>query len=139
MNWSKFFIAFVVIYVVGGILNYLIHSVLLMETYEGLSQIWRPDMDRLMWLQWVIPLFLIFFFIYIFARGYEGRGIMEGVRYGLIIWAFMSIPTIYGQYMVYPLPYSLVWKWLLGDLVLFLVYGILAAVIYKPVGAKKAA
>ncbi len=139
MNWSKFFIAFVVIYVVGGILNYLIHGVLLMETYESLSQLWRPDMDRLMWLQFVTPLFICFFFIYIFVRGYEGKGIMEGVRFGLIIWAFASIPMTYGQYMIYPLPYSLVWKWLISDLVSFLVFGVLVAVIYKPLEAKKVA
>jgi len=139
MNWPKLFITFVVIYIVGGILNYLIHGVLLMSTYEALAQLWRPDMDRLMWLQFVTPLFTCFFFVYIFARGYEGRGIMEGVRFGLIIWAFMSIPFAYGQYMAYPLPYGLIWDWLIADLVTFLVFGILAAVIYKPLEAKKTA
>jgi len=52
----------VVAYIVGGILNFVIHSVLLMDTYAALSEIWRPDMDRLMWLQFVTPLFLSFFF-----------------------------------------------------------------------------
>jgi hypothetical protein len=137
MNWSRFFIAFVVIYVVGGLLNFLMHGVLLMESYEAIQSVWRPDMDRLMWIQWVTPLFLIFFFLYIFARGYEGKGIMEGVRFGLIIWAFVSIPMTYGQYMLYPLPYSLVWKWLAADLVSFVVFGILAAAIYKPLETKK--
>lgn len=138
MNWSKFWITFIVIYVVSGILNYLIHSVLLMNTYMAISNLWRPDMDRLMWVQFVTPLFFCFFFVYIFARGYEGRGIMEGVRYGLIMWGFLSIPQTFGQYMVYPLPYSLVWKWLLADLVVLPVLGILLALIYKPATAKKA-
>ena len=137
MNWSRFFIAFVVIYVVGGLLNFLMHGVLLMESYEAIQSVWRPDMDRLMWIQWVTPLFMIFFFLYIFVRGYEGKGIMEGVRFGLIIWAFVSIPMTYGQYMLYPLPYSLVWKWLAADLVSFVVFGILAAAIYKPLETKK--
>jgi hypothetical protein len=136
MNWSKFFISFIVIYVVGGILNYLIHNVLLMDTYMALASMWRPDMQRLRWLQFVTPLFWCFFFIYIFVRGYQGRGLMEGVRFGLIIWGFTSIPMTYGQYMVYPLPYSLVWKWLGADLVSLLVSGILVALIYKPAAAK---
>jgi hypothetical protein len=137
MNWSKFLISFIVIYVVGAVLNYLIHGVLFMDTYTALSSIWRPDMDRLMWVQFVTPIFFCFFFIYIFVRGYQGRGIMEGVRYALIIWGFVSIPTTYGQYMIYPLPYSLVWKWLLSDLLVLVVSGILVALIYKPVAAKK--
>ncbi len=137
MNKSKFLISFVAIYVVGFILNYLIHNMLLMDTYMSLSNLWRPDMDRLMWVQFVTALFYCFFFVYIFVRGYQNRGIMEGVRYGLIIWGFTSIPMIYGQYMVYPLPYSLVWKWLAADLVSLLVYGILVALIYKPAETKK--
>ncbi len=136
MNWKNFFIAFIVIYIVGGLLNFLIHGVLLMETYESLSEIWRPDMDRLMWLQWITPLFSTFFFIYIFAKGREGKGILEGLRYGLIIWAFMSIPMIYGQYMVYPLPYSLVLQWLFSDLFVLVILGILVSLLYKPTEKK---
>ncbi len=90
-----------------------------------------------MWLQWVTPLFYFFFFVYIFAKGYEGRGIMEGLRYGLILWGFISIPTIYNQYMVYPLPYSLVLQWLIYDLVILVIIGIVVSLIYKP-GEKKA-
>jgi len=137
MNWKNIFITFVVVYILGGILNFIIHGVLLMATYEALSSLWRPDMDRLMWLQFVTPIFLSFFFVYIFAKGYEGKGVMEGVRYGLIIWAFLSIPSIYGQYMVYPLPYSLVLKWMASDLVILVILGITVSLLYKP-GEKKA-
>jgi hypothetical protein len=136
MNWKNFFIAFVVIYILGGILNYLIHNVLLMETYQELSHLWRSDMDRLMWLQMVTPIFLTFFFIYIFAKGREGKGVMEGLRYGLIIWAFLSIPSIYGQYMIYPLPYSLVLQWLIYDLIVLVILGITVSLIYKPAEKK---
>jgi hypothetical protein len=136
MNWTKFFIAFIVIYVVGAILSFVVHGLLLGATYEALSNVWRPDMDRLMWVQWVTALFYCFFFVYIFARGYEGRGIMEGVRYGLVIWAFMSIPVIYNQYMVYPLTYSLVLQWLFYDLIMVIISGILVALIYKPLEKK---
>ena len=139
MNWKNFFIAFIVIYIVGGLLNFLIHGVFLSEAYMSITDVWRSqaDMERLMWLQWVTPLFLTFFFIYIFAKGYEGKGIMEGLRFGLVIWAFMSIPSIYGQYMVYPLPYSLALKWVFSDLIVFLILGILVSLLYKPAEAKK--
>ena len=133
MNWKKFLIAFVVIYIAGLVISIIIHGLILASTYEQLSHIWRPDMDRLMWVQWVTALFLSFFFVYIFAKGYEGKGIMEGVRYGLVIWAFLSIPSYYGQYVMYPLPYSLVWKWLISDLVMLVILGIIVAVLYKPV------
>ena len=132
MNWKSFFITFVVIYILGSLLNFLIHGVLLMETYQSLSAVWRPDMDRLMWLQFVTPIFLSFFFIYIFAKGREGKGVMEGLRSGLIIWAFLSIPSVYGQYMTYPLPYSMVLQWLISDLFILSILGITVSLLYKP-------
>lgn len=132
MNWKNFFITFVVIYILGGLLNYIFHGVLLSGTYEALTGVWRPDMDSLMWVQMVTALFLSFFFIYIFAKGREGKGWMEGLRYGLVIWAFLSIPSIYGQYMVYPIPYSLVLKWLFSDLVVMVILGITVSLLYKP-------
>ena len=132
MNWKKFWITFVVLYVTGGILNMLIHMVWLGSTYQALTNVWRADMDKYMWIQWVTPLFYTFFFIYIFAKGLEGKGLIEGVKFGLIIWGFTSIPMIYGQFMVYPLPYHLVLKWLFADLVVLQVMGILTAIIYRP-------
>jgi hypothetical protein len=132
MNWKKFLLAFVVMYIAGGVLSFLIHGLLLSSAYQAASSAFRPDMDRLMWMQWITPLFLTFFFIYVFAKGYEGKGIFEGVRYGAVIWGFYAIPSIYNQYMVYPLPYSLVWKWLAADLVMFVVFGIIVAAIYTP-------
>ena len=132
MNWKKFFITFIILYVAGGILGYLVHEVLLGATYESLSDIWRPDMERLWWIQMVTALFLTFFFIYVFAKGYEDKGIMEGVRYGLVIWGFFAIPSIYNQFMIYPIPYSLVWKWLAADLFMFVVLGAIMAAVYKP-------
>jgi hypothetical protein len=132
MNWKKFSITFVVLYILGGILNYIVHNVLLSDTYQAITGIWRTDMDKYMWVQMVTALFLTFFFIYIFAKGREGKGWMEGLRYGLVIWAFLAIPSIYGQFMVYPLPYSLILKWLFADLVIMIIYGITVSFLYNP-------
>ena len=139
MNWKKLVISFIVIYVVGGILSFLIHGVLLMETYQSLAHIWRPDMERLMWVQWITGAFFCFFFVFVFAKGYEGKGIMEGLRYGVIIWAFLTIPSVYGQYMVYPITYGLVLKWLVAELISLLIYGAIVAMIYKPLEVEKKA
>jgi hypothetical protein len=137
MNWKKILVAFIVVYVVGMIYNYLVHGVLLTGAYEAVKSVFRPeaDMNRLMWVQFITAFFISFFLVYIFAKGYQGRGIMEGVRYGLVMWAFVSVPMNFGQYMVYPLPYSLVWIWLISDLVIFVITGIIICLIYKPLEA----
>jgi len=137
MNWKKLLIAFIIIYVVGGLFSFIIHGVLLSETYMSMADVWRPDMERLMWIQWITALFFCFFFVFVFVKGYEGKGIMEGVRYGLVIWAFFTIPSVYGQYMVYPLTYGLILQWLIYDLIGLVIYGAIAAAVYKPLEAEK--
>lgn len=132
MNWKKFLIAFVVLYIVFNLLGLLIHVVLLSADYQQLENVWRSDMNKYMWVSYVTGAFYCFFFVFIFARGQENKGIIEGVRYGLIIWAFYSIPVLYNQFMVYPLPYNLILKWLFSDLVLVVILGILTALLYKP-------
>ena len=132
MNWQKFFITFIVLYIVTSVLGFLIHGLWLSSQYEQLSGVWRGDMDKFMWVQYVTGAFYCFFFVFIFARGQENKGIMEGIRYGLIIWGFYTIPTVYNQFMIYPLPYNLIMEWLFSDLVVVVILGILTAVLYKP-------
>jgi hypothetical protein len=37
-------------------------------------------MSGYLWVFWVIGIVFSFFFTFVFAKGYEGKGVMEGVR-----------------------------------------------------------
>ena len=134
MNTKRFILATLAVFIAGMILDYLVHMVILKGAYEALASIWRTDMNSLMWLMYVGSLIFAFLFIYIFIKGYEGKGIMEGVRYGLIIGLFFLIPSAFGQYATYPIPFSLAIQWFVYGLIEFIIFGIIAAVIYKPAG-----
>ena len=138
MNWKKLLITFGVVFVVSQVIMYIVHGVILDPTYKSLAELFRPraEMDNLWWVGLITALLFSFFFVYIFARGYEGKGVMEGVRFGLIIGGFWTIPNVYGQYMVYTLPYSLIIQWVLYNIVTLVIAGILAALIYKPAEAE---
>ena len=137
MNWKKLLICFVVVYVVIEILSYLIHAVWLGPTYQSLSEVWRPEaeMQAKQWIMFVTAAVWAFFFCYIFARGYEGKGLAEGVRYGVIIGLFYAIPQAYESYVIYPIPYYLALYWFLAGLVVSIICGIVVALIYKPADA----
>lgn len=137
MNWKKLLICFVVVYVVSQILSYLIHAVWLAPTYASLSEVWRPEAEMLskQWIMFVTAAVWAFFFCYIFARGYEGKGIGEGVRYGVVIGLFYAIPQAYDAYVVYPIPYYLALYWFLSGLVVSIICGIVVALLYKPAAA----
>ena len=85
-----------------------------------------------MWILYLTGTIFSLLFVYIFTKGYEGKGIAEGAKYGLIIGLFVSLTGSYSQYVVYPLPYSLALKWFLYGTIELIVAGIVVALIYKP-------
>lgn len=136
MNVKRFVFASLAVFVVGMILDFIIHNVILMEAYEALASIWRADMNSLMWIMYVGSFIFAFLFVYIFTKGYEGKGIMEGVRYGLIIGLLMLLTGVFGQYAMYPLPFNLIIQWFVFGMIEFIIFGVVAAVIYKPAEKK---
>ena len=135
MNVKRYFLASVAVFVTGMVLDQLIHNVILKATYESLKHLWRPDMDSLMWIAPVIGVIWSFLFTYIFIKGYEGKGIMEGVRFGAVIGLFTSIPMAYGTYMMIAIPYSLAFQWFVYGLIENILLGIVVAAVYKPASA----
>ncbi len=136
-DWKKLLIAFVAVYVVSQTCGYIVHQVWLGPTYASLAQVWRPEaeLQSKMWIMFVTGAFFSFFFCYVFARGYEGKGLAEGARYGAIIGLFFGISNSFDSYVIYPIPYSLALKWFLSTLAYCVVIGIVAAALYKPAKA----
>ncbi|MBM4171614.1 MAG: hypothetical protein FJ214_07090 [Ignavibacteria bacterium] len=137
MNTKKLLITAFVVFIVLEVLGYLIHNVLLSSTYamEDIAKVFRPmeEMESKMWVMWVADLIWSFFFVFIFAKGYENKGLMEGVRYGVYMGLFVQFTAAYAQYVVYPLPYSLTFQWFVYGFIVYVILGALTAVLYKPV------
>ena len=138
---KTFWIGFVVVYVVMQALGFLVHGLWLEQTYSSLAGVvFRPEaeMNSMMWMMFVSSLIYIFLFCYIFTKGYEGKGIGEGVRYGLLIGLFFSIPMALDQYVVYPITQNLALIWLITGVINWTIGGALFSAIYKPGGAAHA-
>ena len=127
---KKFWLGFVGVFVAMEIMNMLINGMLLMSDYQATQNIWRPNMMSYMWVYHVLMLCGAFFFTFIFSRGYEGKGIFEGVRYGLYIGIWISMGMAYGTFAMIPIPYSLAIKWFLSGIVQYVVMGIVVAMVY---------
>jgi len=138
MNCKRLIIASLVIFVVLSAMSYVVDNVILMSTYESLKQLWRADTEMMskMWIVYVFSLLFSFLFTYIFVKGYEAKGILEGVRFGIIIALFVAVPMAHSMYVIIPIPYSLALQWSVFGLIEMLAAGILVAAIYKPAPAK---
>jgi hypothetical protein len=77
-------------------------------------------------------------FTYIFVKGREGKGLAEGVRFGIIIWLFMNLPMNVSMWVMLPIGWQIILRWILFGLLEMLIAGILVAAIYKPAAPAKA-
>lgn len=136
MNVKRFVVASLAVFVAVGIIDFLINNFLLMSTYESVKKLWREDMMSKVWIMYVVALITSFLLAYIFIKGYEGKGIMEGVRFGVLIGLFIGLPMGFGTYVMIAIPLCLALEWLIVSLVEMLVAGILLAAIYKPAAAQ---
>jgi len=138
MNWKRFWVASLVTYVVVQAMDFVINEVFMKSANESLKSLWRPDMASRMWVMYVVGVLVALLFTYIFIKGREGKGIAEGVRYGIIIWLFVSVPMNVGMWVLLPIQFMMIIRWTLFGLLEMLIAGILVAVIYKPSAPAKA-
>ncbi len=127
---KKFWFGVLVVFVVLEILMYLVHGVILAGAYSSIK-IWRPDMASLTWVYQVITVIGAFFFTFIFSKGFENKGIMEGVRYGFYIGIWLSVGMAYGTYAMIEIPYSLALQWFIYGIIEYVIAGVALAMVYK--------
>ncbi len=131
MNVKRCVWAIVAVFLAFEVIDTIVNGVLLSKAYQALLSVWRPDMMSKMWIYHVGSIILAFLFTYIFIKGYENKGLAEGVRYGIVIGLFMGIPYAFYSYAMYPLPLSLCLAWFVYVMVEFIICGIIVAAIYK--------
>lgn len=129
---NKLWVSFIAVFIAMVIINAVIHSLILGPVYqsEEMKNIWRPDMQSKMWIYYVVYLITSFFFVLIFSKGYTGKGVIEGLRYGIYIGFLMSVPMAYSTYAMIPIPYSVAVQWFIYSMIQYIILGIIVAAIY---------
>ena len=134
MNTKRWLLASVAIVVVIGVLEFLIHGVLLSDMYRQTAAVWRSEaeMQKMMWVFWAGILVFAPFFVLIYAKGYEkGKpGLGQGLRYGLYVGVMLSVMNSFGWYVLLPIPLALAFYWFLAILVEFIAAGVTAGLVY---------
>jgi len=136
MKNKTFWIGFVVVYVTLQAIGFVVHGILMDDTYEALAAVFRPkeQMDSMMGIMFVTAAVVTFVFCYVFAQGREGTGVTEGVRYGTIMGVFLALPTSIDAYVIYPITQELAAVWFISTVVSLMIGGAIFSVIYKPSG-----
>jgi hypothetical protein len=138
MNWKRLLTAAFAVFVVVQALEFFLNAVLMKSANESLKSLWRPNMSSRAWLMYVFSALVALLFTYIFVKGREGKGLAEGVRFGIIMWLFITVPMNVGWWVMLPIGWQIILRWILFGLLEMLIAGILVAAIYKPAAPAKA-
>lgn len=134
INCKRAFFAFGAVFAVIFATDFLIHGKLLADAYHATASLWRSEAEMrdggfCLWML-LGQLLIAKMFVVIFAKGYEGKGPAEGVRFGLLAGLF-SVSHCFIQYAVTPIPRSLLLVWVATGLMQMILAGIVAALVYR--------
>ena len=132
LNVKKLMLTIFAVFVYVFVTDLFLHVMLLDSTYKATASLWRAESEMGSFFPFIIlgQIVISKFFCVIFARGYEGRGITEGLRFGFLIGMF-GAGMLFIQYATQPLPSNLLWAWILLGLVQYMGAGAVAALVYK--------
>lgn len=133
LNLKRYVMSAIVVFVFVFLYEWLFHGMLMGGMYAETAELWRSQADMQSKFHWMLIGQALFALTvsYIFTRGYEGRGLMEGVRFGILITLFTAGPQLV-MYAVAPHPGEMVIYWMLGALLELVLIGMILSTLYKP-------
>lgn len=135
---KKFFIAWVIVFVAWMAGSFVVHGALLGDSYAELPNLYRTETETqsYMYLMLIAHVIMAGAFVWIYQRGAEAKPwLMQGVRFGIAIALLAPVPMYMIYYVVQPLPMELVVGQIVGDSLLVVILGVIAAFLYKDASA----
>jgi hypothetical protein len=134
MNMPRYILGSVAVFVFIYLTEFLLHGVLMKGSYDQHLALLRPEAEAGSHMPFMALGFLIlaFGFCFIFTKGYENKGLVEGLRYGFYVGVTFGISSNLINFAVFPWPSSWIIAWSIGFTVILMLAGALFAAIYKP-------
>ena len=133
MNIQRLAIGSVVVFLFIAVYEWIFHGILLHDMYLQTASLWRSEAEMQSNFHWLVlgQLFLAVMFCFIFTKGYEDKGLAEGLRYGILI-GLLFVGNNLIMYAVQPFPAKLVIIWTVGGIIEAAIAGLILAAIYRP-------
>lgn len=133
MNVKKLVLTIIVIFVVANITGFLIHATLLAPDYMAVKEHYRPEgQEKMIWICLAYLAFAIGSVI-VYAKGVEAKPWLgQGIRFGILMWLVLTVPSFFIAYAVQPVPTMLMVKQVLFEGIDKIVLGVITAALYRP-------
>jgi hypothetical protein len=133
MNTKKLVLTIVVVFIIANLTGFLIHAVLLAPDYMAIKEHYRPEgSEKMLFINLAYLAFAIGS-VLVYAKGVENKPWLgQGLRFGILIWLVLTIPSFFIAYAVQPVPTMLLVKQVLFEGVDKLLLGAITAALYRP-------
>lgn len=129
-------IAWIVAFVLMFLGGYVVHELLLHDLYASTGLMRAPEEAQGM-MGWMILAHVLMAgaFVWIYSRGVENKPwLAQGLRFGLAMAVFCTIPMFMIYYVVQPTPAELAVKQIVFDTICTLIVGAVVAFLYRGQG-----
>ncbi|HYM35105.1 MAG TPA: hypothetical protein VET48_06875 [Steroidobacteraceae bacterium] len=131
---KKFFIAWLVVFLVwfGG--SFLVHGLLLHDDYGQLPNMFRTDADSQQYFPYMLLAHILLSgsLVWLYQRGVEDKPwVGQGVRFGIAVALLATVPMYLVYYAVQPMPGMMVVKQIVYDTILTLILGVVTALLCR--------
>ena len=132
MNRVRLLLTIAVIAVLSTFSGFFIHAIWLKQDYMVVSQLYRPE-DQMKML-FIIMAYVSFAVgsVWVYAHGVESNKpvLGQGVRFGVLMFLILAVPSFFIAYAVQPIPAVLFSKQVLSELANKVLLGVVTALVY---------
>jgi len=133
MNWKRFMSCMAIVFVAQAVVAGTLFALVVNPLFEKQAFFRAQGQER--FLPYLASRILfVGLFTYIFARTCRRSGWTEGLRYGILIWLFYSIPMTIGFWAFITMPDGLAVAWIAVGLAEYAVSGSLLGLLYRSGG-----
>ena len=132
MNIKRYAASVIIGFIFVFLFDMIAHGHLIMPLYEATADLWRApeEMEKFYPLSMAVQFLTVAVLTYLYTRNHEGKGIGEGIRFGVIIGLFVGIGWA-GMIAYMPIPVTLAGAWFAASFIQMVGLGVLFSLIYK--------
>lgn len=133
MNVKKLVLTIIVVFVIANLTGFFIHAILLAPDYMAVKEHYRPEgQEKFLFINLAYIAFAIGSVI-VYAKGVENKPWLgQGIRFGILMWLVLAVPSFFIAYAVQPVPMMLMVKQVLIEGIDKIVLGVITAALYRP-------
>jgi hypothetical protein len=132
MNWTRIVVGGLLSAVVTWLLGFLLHGILLADTYASYSDVFSQEASNPLWfLLASVALQLIGATIFARTRAAWNPGWNGGLVFGLWIGLLIGCVSFYWPLVIAGFPYYLAWCWLGVDVITYGLGGVVLGIVIQ--------